>query len=139
GLGIERAQQSWQIVQIAADAHNHMILHHQRRHGGPVALLHVRDDLVPAHRAIFGVQRNEMRIRRYEIKPAFVHTYTAMTDVVALGSWVFEVPDHVAGPRIKGPDIVGHCEVEDSIHEPWRRFCTFSGVICVSLLWRLPE
>ena len=63
-----------------------------------------------------------MRIGRGEEEPALVHGHAAMADVLAHGGGMIEVPDHVAGSGIDGPDIVGHGEVENSINQQRRGF-----------------
>ena len=94
-----------------------MIFDDERRHGAPVALVDVGDDLVPADLAVFGIERNQMGIGGGEVEPAFVHGDAAMADVVALGCDAVVMPDQMAGAGVDGPDVVGHGEVDDSIDQ----------------------
>src|ERR1700733_4923528 len=94
-----------------------MVAYHQRSHRGPVTLLDVRNDLVPAYSSILGIERDQVRVGRSEVEPAFEHGHTAMADVITLSGGMAEVPQLVPGVRVDRPDIVWHGEVQNTIDQ----------------------
>jgi hypothetical protein len=120
-LRINRLQEPGNVVHVTADANQHVVAHHQGRHGGPVSLVVVGDLDVPADFAVFGIQRNEVGIGSGEKQPALVHGNAAMPDVQAWVGRIGVMPDLMSGARIDCPDVVRHGEVQDAVDQKRRR------------------
>ena len=117
GFGIDGAEKAAQIVEVAGDADQDVVADDERRHGGPVALGLIGDRHVPAHAAVFGVERDQMGVGSEEEKPVLIHADAAMADVQALVRRVGVVPDLVAGARVHRPDVVGDGEINNAVHQ----------------------
>jgi hypothetical protein len=122
GLRIKGAQVALQVIHIAGNSDKHMPMHDQGRHRGPVALAYVRNHLVPAHRSVLRIQRNDVRVGRHEVKPALVHCHAAVANVISLRRQAVIMPDNMSRARINGPDVVGHREVQNAVNQQGHRF-----------------
>ena len=94
-----------------------MVADYERGHGGPIALIDIGNLDVPADRAVFGIQRDHVRIGTHEIKPVAVDGDTALPDVVPFVGRVLIVPDQMPGAGIDGPQVIGDGEVKDSVNQ----------------------
>ena len=121
GFRIARIEKARNVGHVAGDADQHVILDHQRRHGREVAELGIGQFDVPAQLAVFGVERDQMAIGRFEVQPILVHADAALADVVAL-RFAEVVPDDAAGARIQRPDVIGRREIQDAVDFERRRF-----------------
>ena len=121
GLGIDGPQVARQVVEISGDANDHVIANHQGRHGGPVSLFDIGNLNIPAHFAVFRVQRNQVRIGRDEEQPVLVHGNAAMPDVEPFVGRIGVVPDLMSRARIHRPDVVRHREVQHAVDQQRRR------------------
>ena len=78
---IVRLDVSGSVQIVAADACNHMIFDDHRR-GGP-ELIQIANRFAPAFLAVFQIQRNQIAIRRFDIKRIAQNAYAAIADVDA--------------------------------------------------------
>src|SRR5262249_19571732 len=90
-------------------------------HGGEVAEFAIGKWNIPAHRAIFGVERDEVGVGRFEKKIVPIHSNAALTNVVAFGL-AMAVPDLVTITTVDGPNIVWSGEVLDGVAHQGRGF-----------------
>ena len=97
-----------------------MIPDHHRRHRHPIALLRIRDHHIPAHRSIFRIQTNQVRIRRCVEQPFFIHRNAAVPNVEALIRRIPVMPQLVPRARIHCPNIVRHRDVQNAVHHQRR-------------------
>ena len=121
-FGIERFEQSRQVVEIAGHADDHVIADDERRRRRPVAALGIRDHDIPLDGSANGVERDEVCIGCREVDGVLVHRDAAMTDVKTGVGWIRVPPDLAARSRIERPEIVGGRDVRDPVHHDWRRF-----------------
>src|SRR5207245_10022960 len=85
------------VHRVAADAHDDVVLHDQRRRGGEVLALLVGDLLPPSLLAVLRVQRDEPAVGTEEIEPISVHRHAALTDEMAAAIVPVVLPDLFAG------------------------------------------
>ncbi len=120
-LRIDRPDIAGEIIQISGNAHQHVVPDSERRHGGPVTLLDIGNDHVPAHGSIVRIQGHQVCIRRQKVEISLVHRDATMPDMKPFVLRVVVMPDLVAGARIDCPDIVGNREVQNPVDQQRRR------------------
>ena len=62
-LRVNRPEEARQIVEVTRNANDYVVADDERRHGRPIALGGIGHRDNPAYRAIFGVERYQMRVR----------------------------------------------------------------------------
>src|SRR5262249_21222663 len=80
-LRIERLQLAGQIIKIAGDTEDHVITDDEWSIRGPIPFVGIGNHDIPPYRPVFGVECDEMRIRRRKINGIFVNGDAAMADV----------------------------------------------------------
>ena len=83
-------------LRLQGHADDHVVFHHQRGHGGPITLFHIRDHFIPAKAAVFRIERKQVCVGSGEEEPSFIHGHAPVAYVVALFGGMIEVPDHVS-------------------------------------------
>ena len=114
GFGIVRLEESRRI-EVVACAHQHVVVDDDRRHRREVLLIEVGDLDVPAFLACASIERDEVIVRRFEEQVVPPDGGAAVADVrPALGLPVV-APQLASVARVEGPDVVGRCDVEDTV------------------------
>src|SRR3954471_11465267 len=89
-----------------------MIVDNDRRHGGEVLLIEIRDLHMPAFHAGSGIERNEVIIGRFKIEIVVPDSNAAIGDVRGAARLPVVMPDLVSIAGIEHPYIVGRCDVQ---------------------------
>ena len=116
-VGIQRADETLQVIEVARSTHDDMVADDQGRHGGPLALGRVGDHNIPQNLAGFRIQRKRVGVRRHVVDPVFQDGHAALPDVKCAVRRSGVPPQLVAGTRVDGPDVIGHREVQNAIHQ----------------------
>ncbi len=95
-----RFQEARDVERITAGTHDDVIADDDGRGSGEVLLLHISDFGVPALFAGFGIERDQVVIRRFEEKPIAIHANAAVTDVNAAASSPKIMPNFLPGTGI---------------------------------------
>ena len=114
------------VVQVAAHAQDHVIAHHQRRHGCPISFFDVADFHIPADFAVLCFERNQVCIGSGEVEPLFVHGDPTMPKVHTFVWLVCVVPDLVARTGIDSPHVVRHGEIQHAVYQQRGRLDAWS-------------
>ena len=125
---IEGPQQAGQIVEVAGDAHDHVISDDQRSVGGPVALARIGDQNVPFDFAVLGVQRDQVAVGRGEIHRVLINRRASVPDVKGVVLGVLVMPEFLAGARVDGPEVIGRRDVDDAVRHDRRGLEPLAGL-----------
>ena len=109
---------------------DHVIAHHQRRHGCPISLFDIADFYIPTDFAILCFERNQVCIGSGEVEPLFVHRDATMPKVHTCVWLVRVVPDLVARTGVDSPHVVRHGEIQHAIDQQRRGLdgCILAGL-----------
>jgi hypothetical protein len=120
-LGIERLQDTGEVVEVARHTDQDVVANDERRVRRPVTALRVGDDDIPLHLAGVGIERDQMRIRRRQVDRILVDRGAAMADVEPLIRRVGVAPQLPRRSGVDRPDVVGSRDVDDAVDEDRRR------------------
>ena len=121
-VGVERAQDARQVVEIARDADDEMVADEERRVRGPVPLLRVGDHHVPLHRAVARVEGDQVGVWRGEEHQVPGHRGAAVADVEAVVRRIGVAPDLAPVARVDRPQVVGGGDVDHAVGHDRRGF-----------------
>ena len=116
-LGISRPNVSGYVVQVAAHPQDHVIAHHQRRHGRPISLFDIAHHHIPADFAVLFLERNQVRVGSGKVEPLFVHRDPTMPKVHTCVWLVCVAPNLVAGAGVDRPYVSRHGEIQHAVDQ----------------------
>ena len=120
GFGIERLQESRRI-EIVSGADEHVVADHDGRRRREVLRLEAGDHLVPPLLAGFGLETDQIIVRRLHVQIVVPHAEAAVADVRPATCFPVVVPQLASIARVHGPRVVGRREIEDAVHLQNRR------------------
>src|SRR5262245_30367396 len=91
--------------------------------GGPEKeLIQIANRFAPAFLAVLQIQRDQIAIRRFDIKRIAQNAYAAIADVDASLRFPDVMPDFASRARVNRPDVIGYREIHHAVDDQRRSF-----------------